>query len=108
MLPDKIRRIIICGHTVDFRKQWNGLLAECRKLGFNPYEGDVMLFVKRDKRGIRVICGDDKGLMIFSRRFEGGCLQHVFGSQKSITRSELALWFAGAKYTIERKVKPWR
>lgn len=108
MLPDNIRRIVICGYPVDFRKQWNGLLAECRKMGFDPYDGDVLLFIKKDKRGLRAICGDDRGLIILSRRFEGGCLQHIFGQQCSISRTELDLWFQGAQYSINRSVKPWR
>ena len=29
MLPCVPRRVVIAQHRVDYRKQWNGLLAEC-------------------------------------------------------------------------------
>ena len=37
MLPCVPRRLVIAQHKVDFRKQWNGLLAECVRMGFDPY-----------------------------------------------------------------------
>ena len=109
MLPDRINRVILFFGRVDFRKRFNGLYAECRRLGYDPYSGDVIIFIKRDKRQIRAICGDDKGLFLFSRRFEGGSLRFDFSdSKKTITVAELKMMFSGVQYTIHRKVKSWR
>jgi hypothetical protein len=67
--------VVICYHKVDFRKRWNGLLGECQRLGVDPYAGDVVMFIKRDRRQLVAMCGDDRGLYIFARRFEGGSLK---------------------------------
>jgi hypothetical protein len=75
MLPSEVRRVVIFYHKVDFRKRWNGLLGECQRLGFDPYAGDVVMFIKRDRRQLVAMCGDDRGLYIFARRFEGGSLK---------------------------------
>ena len=34
-MPCVPRRVVIAQHRVDYRKQWNGLLAECYHMGFN-------------------------------------------------------------------------
>jgi hypothetical protein len=109
MFPCRISRLILHSGKIDFRKQWNGLLQEARRLGFDPYAGEMVVFVKRDKTQLRAICGDEKGLYLFSRRFEGGSLKFLFSdSQTSITEAELALWFEGAQFSIHRHVKSWR
>ena len=109
MLPANLKHVYICADRVDFRKRWNGLLAESYRLGLNPYSGDLIVFVKRDKRQLVAICGDERGLMLFSRRFEGGSLKFIFDeSLKEITRAELLLWFEGTHFTILHKVKPWK
>ncbi len=46
MLPFHPTRLIIVQHRIDFRRQWNGLLGECYRLGFDPYSGDCVVFVK--------------------------------------------------------------
>lgn len=108
MFPSKLKRLVIFQGCVDFRKQWNGLMAEARKLGFDPYDGDLVVFVKRDKRQLRAICGDDKGLYLFSRRFEGGCFSFSFATgTRSINKDELEQWFLGSQ-VIRKEVTPWR
>ncbi len=75
MLPVAIRRVFMAQHRVDFRKQLNGLLGEAYRLGANPYDGDCVLFVKKDHRQLRALVGDRVGLYLVSRRFEGGRLR---------------------------------
>lgn len=89
----------MCEKMVDFRKQWNGLLGEAERLGFDPYAGDLVVFVKRDRRQLRALCGDEKGLYLFSRRFEGGVFSFSFseGGTKKMSRSCLESWFEGSQ-----------
>ena len=49
MLPVTLRRVLLAQHRVDFRKGMDGLLAEAYRLGAEPYNGDCVLFVKRDQ-----------------------------------------------------------
>ncbi|MBK8010995.1 MAG: IS66 family insertion sequence element accessory protein TnpB [Deltaproteobacteria bacterium] len=70
MLPVTIRRVLLAEHRVDFRKGFNGLLGEAYALGAQPYEGDCVVFTKKDRTQLRALIGDGYGLI--SRRFEGG------------------------------------
>lgn len=113
MLPFHPKRLVIALHTLDYRKQWNGLLAECYRLGFDPYAGDCVAFVKKDRTQLRALAGDTRGLFLIARRFEGGRLGLDWAFQeepntKSITIAELGLLLEGASYTVHRYVKPWK
>ncbi len=112
MIPCLIRRVVVAKHGIDFRKQINGLLAEAYRLGFDPYVGDCMVFVKKDRSQIRVLVGDEKGLYLISRRFEGssivlGDLLSKDSAGRNISTAELSLLFEGASFTVHRKVKSW-
>lgn len=109
MLPTGIRQIVMFSGPVDFRKQCNGLLAEARRLGFDPYDGQMIVFIRRDKRQLRAIVGDDLGLYLLTRRFEGGCLKFNFDqSLKDVSQAELLMWLEGAHFSIHKTAKPWR
>ena len=100
-------------HRVDFRKRFNGLLAEAYQLGANPYRGDCVLFVKRDHRQLRAVVGDAVGLYLISRRFEGGRLRQLleFAAEPcaaTITTAELSLLLEGATFTVHRRARAWR
>ena len=71
MLPCTPKRLVIARHQVDFRKHWNGLLAECHRMGFNPYSGDCVVFIKKDRTQLRALLGDELGLLLIARRFDG-------------------------------------
>jgi len=113
MLPLRIRRVLLARHRVDFRKQFNGLLAEAYRLGANPYDGDCVIFVKRDHTQLRAVVGDELGLYLISRRFEGGRLRKLIDeaadpSTATITAAELSLLLEGATFTVHRRVRAWR
>ena len=109
MFPKNLSRIVVCEKLVDFRKQWNGLLGEAERLGFDPYAGDLVVFVKRDRRQLRAICGDEKGFYLFSRRFEGGVFSFSFTEDgvKTMSRSCVESWFAGTQ-TISKTLRSVR
>ena len=113
MLPVRVRRVLLAQHRVDFRKRFDGLLAEAYRLGANPYEGDCVLFVKRDHAQLRALVGDGVGLYLISRRFEGGRLKVLlaFAEQpatKAITSAELSMLLEGAAFTVQKRAPAWR
>ena len=108
-LPFTPKRLIIAQHKVDYRKQWNGLLGECYRIGFDPYAGDCVVFLKRDRSQMRILCGDCYGLFMVSRRFDGGCLTLDWKfvdapTAKSISMRELRALLSGLS-TVTRRVK---
>jgi hypothetical protein len=104
-----IKRVVVFADKVDFRKGFNGLLAIACAHGYAPYEGDALVFVKRDGSQLRALAGDDKGLVLINRRFEGKAPKFVFdGSRRTLSRAELSLLFEGVEYTVNRRAESWR
>jgi transposase len=113
MLPVTIRRVLLAQHRVDFRKGLDGLLAEAYRLGAQPYDGDCVVFVKRDHTQLRALVGDGVGLYLVSRRFESGRLRLLLAfaaepSAQSISTAELSLLLEGATFTVHTRARPWR
>ena len=113
MLPVKIRRVILAHHRVDFRKGPDGLLGEAYLLGADPYNGDCVLFVKRDHTQLRALIGDGIGLYLVTRRFEGGRLRvlQTFAERPmgaAISTGELSLLLEGARFTVHKRARRWR
>jgi hypothetical protein len=113
MLSLLIQRVFFATYKVDFRRRFDGLLAEAYRLGADPYRGDCVLFVKRDQTQLRAIVGDNAGLFLICRRFEGGSLrkQFTFAREPSATRmttAELSLLLEGASFTVHERVKKWK
>lgn len=114
MLPVIPKRLVVAKHRIDFRKQWNGLLAECRRMGFDPYAGDCVVFIKKDRTQLRAFFGDAYGLLCIARRFEAGRLQLPWllddkdTAGQSVTPTEVAMLLEGATCTVERRVGVWQ
>lgn len=113
MLPVKVRRVLFVEHRVDFRKSFNGLLGEAYRVGAQPYDGDCVVFLKKDRTQIRVLVGDRLGLFLTLRRFEGGRLRawREFVDRpgaKTISTGELSMLLEGASFTVHERAKAWR
>lgn len=113
MLSVKVRRVFLASHRVDFRKRFDGLLAEARQLGADPYDGDCVMFVKRDHTQLRAVVGDSVGLYLICRRFEGGRLRDIAAFARDphaieITTAELSLLLEGASFTVHQRARAWR
>ncbi len=111
MIPMTVRRVVIAQHRIDFRKQITGLLAESYRLGADPYQGDCVVFIKRDQTQLRALCGDPLGIFMLSRRFDGGPIRwlNAFASTptvQAVTTAELSLLFEGATFTIHKRAGP--
>jgi hypothetical protein len=113
MLSVKLRRVFIALHRVDFRRRFDGLLAEARLLGADAYDGDCVLFVKGDHTQLRALVGDGVGLYLVCRRFEGGRLRDLAAlvrdpSVREISTAELSLLLEGAHFTVHARARLWR
>jgi hypothetical protein len=113
MLSVKLRRVLLARHRVDFRRRFDGLLAEAFLLGADPYDGDCVLFIKKDHTQLRAIVGDGVGLYLICRRFEGGRLRNLAAfaqdpSADEISTAELSLLLEGAKFTVHERARAWR
>lgn len=112
MLSVQIRRVFMAQYRIDFRKQIDGMLGEAYRLGANPYEGDCVIFIKKDRTQLRVIVGDQVGVYWICRRFAGGRLSGLPGfieepRAKIISTAELTLLLEGASFTINQRARAW-
>jgi hypothetical protein len=103
-------RIWLAQHRVDFRNQHQGLLAESYKMCLDPFKGDVVIFIGKNRRRIKVLYADGTGLLVTSKVFtlEAMKTKLQFLSEpacKSITQAELEMLMEGASYTVESKVR---
>ena len=113
MLSVKVGRVFLARHRGDFRRRFDGLLAEAFQLGADPYDGDCVLFVKRDYTQLRAIVGDGVGRYLICRRFEGGRLRNLAAfapepGAAEISTAELSLLLEGASFTVHRRAPAWR
>ena len=109
LIESRKQRIWLVQHRVDFRKAQNGLLAEAYKLKLDPFAGDVLIFVGKNRRRLKALHADPTGLWVSSKVFslEAMKTKLKFLSEPtcaSITQAELALLIEGSRYTIEKKV----
>jgi transposase len=109
MLSTRSRRIWLAQHRIDFRKQHSGLLAESYKMGLDPFAGDVIIFVGRTRRMLKVIYADTTGLFLTAKMFTLETMKTKFkflteSVAKDISMAELSLLLEGTRYTIEKRV----
>jgi hypothetical protein len=81
-------------------------------MGFNPYEGDCVVFIKRDRTQLRALMGDERGLVLVARRFEGGRLEvgWIFEAvpvSQTISAAELTMLLEGATCYVKKRVPVW-
>lgn len=102
-------RVWLAQHRVDFRRQHCGLLAEAYKMGLDPFAGDIIIFVGRTRRMLKVLYADPTGLFVTAKLFTLETMKTKFKFlteplAKDITMAELSLLIEGTRYTIEKRV----
>ncbi len=65
----RINRFYVAMYKVDFRKSFDGLLAETFSMGLDPLAGDLIIFPHRNGYKIKVLLCDDTGMWVLSKRF---------------------------------------
>lgn len=112
LITSRDKKVYLARHRVDFRKQHQGLLAESYKMKLNPFSGDVIIFIGKNLRRIKVLYADISGLWLSSKLFTSEAMKTkikflVDPSCDEISQGELALLIDGSRYTIEKKVNAY-
>ena len=107
--PAKLRFIHVAMHRVDFRKSHDGLLAEAYNMGLDPFAGDVILFVGRCRRRMKLLFADDNGLWLAFKRFNAQSMRTKFRfltdpKANQISMGELQMFFEGSAYTVDKRL----
>jgi transposase len=93
MLGHLRRSVYVLSKPVDMRKSYDGLFALVGDQ--KPLEGDVFLFLSRDRRRAKALFWDGSGFNIWMKRLEKGVFADVWRRDR-LTPSELQLFFEGA------------
>ncbi len=105
------RRVYAYAAPVDMRKGYDGLSAVVREsLGQDPLNGDLYLFVARNRIRAKVLLWDGTGLCVYAKRLERGrfaCLwRRREGETLELSNSELQLFLEGCELIGRRRLSP--
>ena len=95
-------RVFAMGAAVDMRRGFEGLWAlATQELGHDVLEGDLFLFVGRDRKKAKVLFFDGTGLCLLHKRLSKGLFAALWrqteGLQLQLSRTELALFLEGSE-----------
>lgn len=90
--------VFVCDEPTDMRKSFNTLSAIVEhEMKREVLEGDLFLFVSRDRRRAKVLYFDGTGLCLLAKRLERGQFAAPWKQRrKELTLSELALFIEGS------------
>jgi len=91
--------VFMYGEPVDMRKSFDTLSAlVSHEMKRDLLEGDLFLFVGRDRKRAKVLYFDGTGLCLLSKRLEQGQFGAPWKQRRSeMTLSELALFIEGSE-----------
>lgn len=109
-LGGALQRIFVVEHCVDFRLRHNGLLTIAYSLNLDPFRGNIVVFVSRNKHEVRILAGDSTGIWLHSKIFTEHAIRTQFSfltdpNARQITSGDLAMLLEGASYVVKRRLK---
>lgn len=104
-------RVYACAEPVSMRNGFDGLLAAARlSIGRDPLEGDLYLFVARNRKQARVLWWDGTGLLVMAKRLERGRFNAPWEGDRAkpwcLSEPELALFLHGSRLVGHYEVIP--
>lgn len=101
-------RFIVCLHGIDLRKGVDGLCGIVRQLSLSPTNGDVYVFINRNRTVIKLLHWERGGYVIYYKRLESGRISHkVFAEQELVFGvyrwDELVLLIEGISIKTKRR-----
>jgi transposase len=107
-------RVFAHREPIDMRKSYNGLSALVRDaFGQELLDGDVFLFVGKNRRRAKALFWDGTGLCIYQKRLEKGRFANLRErvasgntSTLALSMSELALFFEGSEFIGNKSLSP--
>lgn len=109
-LPTSVR-IFLAPDAVDMRKGPDGLSAEVRRRGGNPFSGHLYVFASRRRDRIKILTWSAGGFIVWYKRLERGKFpvprSGIVGETVSLAASELALLLDGVDYRLVARPVRW-
>ena len=100
-------RIFVAVEPIDMRGSFDALAGAVRRLGLDPVDGHVYLFMNKRRRLAKAIWFDGSGWCVLAKRLESGTFQlpALTGSEDKIQvdGSTFASLLAGIDFTAARR-----
>jgi transposase len=105
-LPPSVR-VFVAVVPLDMRGSFDALAGAVRRLGLDPVDGHVYLFLNKRRRLAKALWFDGSGWCLLGKRLEAGSFQlPAFGAdarQVQIDGTTFASLLAGIDFTAARK-----
>jgi transposase len=105
-LPPTVR-VFVAVEPVDMRGSFDALAGAVRRLGLDPVDGHLYLFLNRRRRLAKALWFDGSGWCLLSKRLENGSFQlpPITGktAQVQIDGTTFAALLAGIDFTAARR-----
>ena len=105
-LPPTVR-VFVAVEPVDMRGSFDALAGAVRRLGLDPVDGHLYLFLNRRRRLAKALWFDGSGWCLLSKRLENGSFQlpAITGevTQVQIDGTAFAALLAGIDFTAARR-----
>ena len=105
-LPPTVR-VFVAVEPVDMRGSFDALAGAVRRLGLDPVDGHLYLFLNRRRRLAKALWFDGSGWCLLSKRLENGSFQlpAITGevAQVQIDGTAFAALLAGIDFTAARR-----
>lgn len=105
-LPPTVR-VFVAVEPLDMRGSFDALAGAVRRLGLDPVDGHLYLFLNKRRRIAKVLWFDGTGWCVLAKRLETGSFQlpplREAENQVQIDGSTFASLLAGIDFTAARK-----
>lgn len=105
-LPPAVR-VFVALEPVDMRGSFDALAGAVRRLGLDPVDGHVYLFLNRSRRIAKALWFDGSGWCVLAKRLEAGSFQRpspkTAENQVQIDGAAFASLLAGIDFTAARR-----
>jgi len=105
-LPPTVR-VFVAVEPVDMRGSFDALAGAVRRLGLDPVDGHLYLFLNRRRRIAKALWFDGSGWCVLAKRLEAGSFQlptlETSESQVQIDGGTFASLLAGIDFTASRR-----
>ena len=104
-------RVWVCTQPTSMHKSFDGLRAMAKQSpGREPLDGDMFLFIARNRHQARVLWWDGTGLVVYAKRLEKGRFNAPWEGDRDkpwcLTQPELALFLEGSRLVGRFEVSP--
>ena len=105
-LPTTVR-VFVAVEPIDMRGSFDSLAGAVRRLGLDPVDGHLYLFLNKRRRIAKALWFDGSGWCVLAKRLEAGSFQlptlETADSKVQIDGSTFASLLAGIDFTASRR-----